>query len=95
MTAVCGLDEGDAPLIFRLADFARGGSANLLKARKIPEIRKITALLRLDGLHGADAVFKKNAGIIGHFLQCQSAAIPAQPRELLDEVGLAHALERG
>ena len=94
MTA-CGLDEGDAPLVFRLGDFARKGFAALLKAGKIPEIRKIAALLRLDGLHGTVIAVQKNAAAVGLFLQGQSATIPAQPRELLDEIGFAQAPERG
>jgi len=91
----CGLDEGDAPLVFRLGDFARKGFAGLLKAGKIPEVREIAALLRLDGLHGAVIGVQKNATAVRLFLQGQTATIPAQPSELLDEVGLAHAIERG
>ena len=91
----CGLDEDDAPLVFRLGDFARKGFAALLKAGKIPQIRKIAALLRLDGLHGAVIGVQKNATAVRLFLQGQTATIPAQPSELLDEVGLAHAIERG
>ena len=91
----CGLDEDDAPLVFRLGDFARKGFAGLLKAGKIPQIRKIAALLRLDGLHGAVIAVQKNATAVLLFLQGQSATIPAQPSELLDEVSLVHALECG
>ena len=94
MTA-CGFNEGDAPLVFRLGDFARKGFAGLLKAGKIPEVREIAALLRLDGLHGAVIGVQKNATAVRLFLQGQTATIPAQPSELLDEVGLAHAIERG
>ena len=94
MTA-CGFNEGDAPLVFRLGDFARKGFAGLLKAGKIPQIRKIAALLRLDGLHGAVIAVQKNATAVLLFLQGQSATIPAQSRELLDEVSLAHTLKRG
>jgi len=87
--------QRDTTLEFLFADQARDGLAGLLKAGKIPEVRKITALLRLDGLHGAVVAFQKDAAAIRFFLQGQSAAIPGQPRELLDEIGLAQALERG
>ena len=90
-----GFDQRDEPLEFLLADEARDGLADFFKAGKIPEVRKIAALLRLDGLHRAIAAFQKNATASRFFLQGQSAAIPAQPRELLDEIGFAHALERG
>jgi hypothetical protein len=85
----------DAPLVFRLGDFARKGFAGLLKAGKIPEIWKVAALLRLDGLHGAVVAVQKNAPAVRFFLQSQPAAIPAQPRELLDEIRFAQAFERG
>ena len=87
-------DQRDAALEFLLADFTRDGAARFLEAGEIPEVRKIAALLRLDGLHGAIIAFQKNAAAIRLFLQGQSAAIPSQPRELLDEIGLAHTLER-
>ena len=95
LMAAGGLDEGDAPRVFRLGDFARKGFAGLLKAGKIPEIWKVAALLRLDGLHGAVVAVQKNAPAVRFFLQSQPAAIPAQPRELLDEIRFAQAFERG
>ncbi len=67
--------------------------ANLLEAGEIPEIRKVAALLRLHGLHGATFSFQKDTLAVGLFLQRQPAAIPAQPSELLDEIGFAQALE--
>ena len=80
-------DQCNAALEFLVADEARDGVAGFLEAGKIPEVRKIPALLRLDGLHGAVVAFQKNAAAIRFFLQGQSAAIPGQPREPLDEVG--------
>jgi hypothetical protein len=85
----------DAPLIFRLADFARDGVANFLEVGNIPEVRKIAALLRLDVLNGAIVAFQKNAAAVRFFLQRQSAAIPSHPGELLDEIGFADALDCG
>ena len=87
--------QRDAARVFGLGDFARKGFAGLLKAGKIPEVRKIAALLRLGGLHGAIVAVQKNAAAARFFLQGQPAAIPAQPRELLDKIGLAQTFERG
>jgi hypothetical protein len=87
-------DQRNTLLKFLLAEEAWDGVAGLLEAGKIPEVRKIAALLRLHGLHGAIFAFQKNAAAIRFFLQRQSAAIPAQPRELLDEIRFAQALER-
>ena len=89
-----GFYQRDATFVFRFGDFARERFARLLKAGKIPKVRKIAALLRLDGLHGAIVAFQKNAAAVRFFQQGQSAAIPTQPRELLDEIGFAHAFER-
>ena len=83
------------PFVFFLADMARDGVAGFFKAGKIPEVRKVAALLRLDGLHRAVVALQKNAFAIRLVQQCQSAPIRAQPREALDEVGFAQALERG
>ena len=88
-------DQRDAAFVFGLADFARKGVAGLLEAGEIPEVREIAALLRLHGLNGAIVAFQKNAAAIRLFQQRQPTTIPAQPRELLDELGFAQALERG
>ena len=89
------LDQSDPPLVFRLADFTREGATGFFKAGKIPEVRKLTTLPGLHGLHGAIVTFKKDAAAVRFFLQSQPATIPSQPRELLDEIGFAHALESG
>ena len=86
---------GDQPPVIVIIHHSRDGVANLLRSREIPEVREIAALLRLDGLHGAVIGVQKNATAVRLFLQGQTATIPAQPSELLDEVGLAHAIERG
>ena len=88
-------DLRDTAFMFGLADFARERPAGLLEAGKIPEVRKITALLRLHRLHRAIFAFQKNARAVRLFLQGQPAAIPAQPGEPLDEIRFAQAVERG
>jgi hypothetical protein len=88
-------DLGDEPRKFFIADEARNGMASFLEAWKIPEIRKIAALLRLDRLHGAIFAVEKNALTILFFLQGKSATIPAQPRKLLDEIIFADTFKRG
>ena len=88
-------DLSNAPLVFRGADFARDRVTDFFKAGKFPEVRKITALLRLHGLYGAVVALQKNAPTVRLFLQGQTTTIPAQPCELLDEFVFADALERG
>ena len=88
-------NEGNATLIFLLADFARNGVADIFKAGKIPEIRKFPAFLRLHWLDGAVVAFEEDAGAVRIFLERQATAIGAQLGELLDEMVLAHALESG
>lgn len=89
-----GFDQRDAPFIFRRADFARHGVADFFKAGKIPEVRKLAALLRFHGLNGAILTFQKNARAIGLLTEREAAAVGAQLGKLLDEVVLAQALER-
>jgi hypothetical protein len=50
---------------------------------------------RLHELHGAVVSLQENAPAIRLFLQGQTAAIPAQPGELLDEFVFDDALEGG
>ena len=85
----------DAAFVILCADFAGDGVAKLFKTGKVPEVWKIAALPRLRGLHGAVVALQENAPAIRLFLQGQTAAIPAQPRELLDEFMFTDALERG
>ena len=68
---------------------------DFLEAGKIPEIGKLAALLRLDGLDRAIVAFQKNTGAVRLLPQGQPATIPAQPGELLDEFVFADALECG
>ena len=68
--------------------------ADFFKAGKIPEVRKFFALLRLDGLHGAALAFQKNTRAVRLLLERQSAAIPAEAGELLDEIFITQLLER-
>jgi len=85
----------DEPREFLLADEARKGVAGLLEAGKVPEVRKIAALLRLDGLHGAVFAVEKNAFAVWFFLQGQPAPVLPETGEILDEFVFADALERG
>ena len=87
-------DLRNATLVFFLSDCARNGVADFFEAGKIPEIRKFAAFLRFYRLDGAVVAFEKNAGAIGFFLEREPATIRAQLCELLDEIVLAHALER-
>jgi hypothetical protein len=68
--------------------------ADLFEAGKVPKVRKIPALLRLDGLNRTIVAVEKNTRSVRLFLQNQSVTVVAQPGELLDEVVFAHALER-
>lgn len=92
--AAAGLDEFDAAGVFGLGDFAGNGVADFFKAGKVPEVRKLAALLRLHRLHGAVLAFEKNARAVGLFLQRKAATVSTQPGVALDEIGFAQALER-
>lgn len=88
-------DLRQAPCVFRGADFAGNRVTDFFEAGKIPEIGKLAALLRLDRLDRAIVAFQKNTGAVRLFPQGQSAAIPTQAGELLDEFVFADALEGG
>jgi hypothetical protein len=88
-------DLSHAAFVFRRADLTGNGMAGLFEAREFPKIGKLAALLRLDRLDGAIAALKKNAGAVRLFQQREAATIPTQAGELLDEIVLAHAFERG
>src|SRR5882724_166202 len=88
-------DLGDESRKFFVADKTRNGAAGFLEAGKIPEIRKIPALLRLDRLHGAIFAVEENALAIWFFLQGKSATVPAQPRELLNKFIFTDVFEFG
>jgi hypothetical protein len=68
--------------------------ADLFEAGKVPQIRKIPALLRLGGLNRAIVAVEKYTRPVRLFLQHEPAAVVAQPGELLDEGVFAHVLER-
>jgi len=89
-----GFYQGYPPVIFCRADFEGDGMAGFFKAGEIPQVRKLPALLRLHGLHGAILAFKKNALAVWFFQQRQTSVIMAQAGEPLDEIVLAQALER-
>src|ERR1035437_2826433 len=84
-------DQREVPDKFIGADFA--GAAGFFKAKEIPEVGKITVLLRLDGLDGAVSACEKNARAVGLFLQGQAAPVVAQAGEPLDEVVFATFLK--
>jgi len=62
------------------------GPADFFKARKIPAVGKVAALLRLDGLHGAIAAMQENAFAAGFVLQRKTAPILAQSCVMLNEI---------
>jgi hypothetical protein len=69
--------------------------ADLLEAREIPQVRKVTALLWFYGLHGAMLALEEDTFTVGLVHQGESAPVAAQPRELLDELAFAQATEGG
>lgn len=75
------------------SDHSRNGMTDFFETGEIPEIRKITALLRLDRLHRAVVALEKNTFAVRLVLQCQSLSIMAQVQERLDKIELAHSLE--
>ena len=70
-------------------------TARLLEAGEVPQVRKVPALLRLHWLHGAVLTVEEDAFAIRLVHQRQAAPVGAQPRELLDELVLAHAAKGG
>ncbi len=80
-------------LVFFLLHHFRQRLADFFKARKIPEIRKIAALLRLDRLDRAVISIQKNTFAIGLIVQRESAPVVRQTCELLDEIRFAQILE--
>ena len=66
---------------------------NLLEPGEVPQVRKVAALLRLDGLHRAVVALKEDALAILLVLQRQTEPGAIEPRELLDELVLAQPLE--
>jgi len=86
---------GDAELVLRIADQARDGMAEFLRAGKVPEIRKIPALLWFDGLDGTIFSFQKNAFTIGLVHQGQAASILGEPGKFMNESHLGEILKSG
>ena len=81
--------------VFVFADFTWNGATMILRAGVSPQIRKVAALLRLHGLHGAGVTLQEHTCATGSFLQGKSAPVMRQPREALDEVVLAQFVEPG
>ena len=65
----------DEPLIFFFTHQTWDGVADFLEIGKVPQVRKVPALLRLHGLHGTVVAFKKNAFAIGFVEQRQTEPI--------------------
>lgn len=68
-------NQRNAALIFLLADLARYGVADFLKAGEIPKVRELTAFLRFDRLDGTIFTFQKNTRAVRLFLERQSAPV--------------------
>ena len=85
---------GNEARVFLGSDLMWDGPAGLLEPWKIPQVREIPALLRLDRLNGAVCSFEKHAGAIGILGQGQAVTVAGEPREFLDERNLGHAFER-
>jgi hypothetical protein len=64
------------------------------EAREVPQIRKLAALARLDGLNGAIVAIEENTFAVLLVLQCQAAPILAQPRVSLNEINFAQPEKR-
>lgn len=80
--------------VFLITNHPRNRVADFLKAGKIPEIRKIAALLRLHRLHGTIIAIQKNALAIWFFLQRQSAPVRTQTHVPLNEFVFAQLKKR-
>jgi hypothetical protein len=72
--------------MLRRADFAGNRMTGFLEAGKIPEVRKIPALLRFHGLHGAVVALQENALAIRLFLQGESLPVLAETGSRNDSV---------
>lgn len=68
---------------------------NFFEAGKIPEIRKITALLRLHGLDRAIVAMEKNTFAIRLLLQGKTTPIFGEPGEFLNEIELGQTFVSG
>jgi len=77
--------------VFGITNLPWQGAAGFFGAGEIPEIGEIAALLRFDGLHGAVAVFEKNAFAIRFFREGEAAPVLRQSGKLLDEIEFAQA----
>ncbi len=80
---------------FLLADLPGDRVANLFKAGKVPEIRKIAALFRLHRLNRTVVAFEKNTFATGLVLQGKSLAIMPQVKKRLDKLDFAQTFEGG
>lgn len=69
--------------------------ADFFEAGKIPEVRKIAALLGFHGLDGAVVAGKEFAFAIGFFEQRKTLPIRAHARVAFDELRLAQVEVRG
>ena len=86
--------RNQTPVIFILHP-ARDGVADFFETGKVPEIWKVPALLRLDGLNRAIVSLEENASAVRLFSQGQTTAIRTQAHEALNELVLGKALVHG
>jgi hypothetical protein len=61
-------------------------AAKLFESRKIPEVWKVAALLRFDGVDAAIAIGQEDAGAIVLIGESQAGPLLIQARECLDEL---------
>lgn len=87
-----GLDSG---FVFLLGNVTWNRMADLFETGKIPQVRKVTALLWFHRLHSAVFSFEEDAFAVGFVDQCQAVSIGSETRVLLDEIKLAQAFMCG
>ena len=81
--------------VFSTPDDFRQRLANFFKAREVPQIWKVTALLRFDGLHSTIISVEKNTFAVGFIHQGQSAPVGPETGIFLNEVEFAQLFKRG
>ena len=85
---------GDESRIFLGTDLPWDGPAGLLEPREVPQVWEVPALLRLHRLDGAIISFEEHTGAVGILRQRQTATVPGQPGEFLDERDFGHTAKR-
>jgi hypothetical protein len=88
-----GFHSRDETLINFRGNLAGEGATHFFESWKVPQVRKVTALLRFDWLNAAGVAFQENAFAARLFLQNEASPVARQSGESLNEIKLRNSVK--